>query len=99
MGGKKNSFVMIHDWMWMHKDLHLSGNALIAYAVIYGFSKNGEWYSGSQGYIAQICGISRESANKLLQRMTRDGLIIKREIPRGCGHVCDYMAIVPSENM
>lgn len=65
---------------WMRTELGLSGNELIAYALIYGFSQDNETeFRGSAQYVADWCGIARENANKLLKRLTEKKLINKRE--------------------
>ena len=48
---KSNSYVNIH--AFMVNELHLSGNALLIYSVIYGFSQDGKsWFTGSRSYLA-----------------------------------------------
>jgi len=65
---------------WMINDLNLKGNELLLYAIIYGFSQNGEGeYYGSQRYISKAMKISLPTANKLINSLLKKGLIIKKE--------------------
>lgn len=65
---------------WMRTELGLSGNELIAYALIYGFSQDSETeFKGSAQYVADWCGIARENATKLLKRLVEKGFLNKRD--------------------
>lgn len=73
---KNDNYVAIQGWMV--NDLHLSGSELIIYALIYGFSQDGEsWFSGSSSYVGAWCGISRQSASANLKKLTDDKLLEK----------------------
>lgn len=80
---------------WMINELKLSGNELIAYAVIYGFSQaDGQYMTCSQEYIGNWCNISREATNKLLKKMIDKGLIIKKLTRcRGAVKIYEYKAV------
>ena len=57
---KDENFVNIQGWMLTK--LHLKGNQLIVYAVIYGFSQDDEsWFTCSCNYLAEWCGASRQT--------------------------------------
>ena len=61
---------------WMVSELHLTGNELLAYAVIYGFSQDGaSAFRGTLAYIAEWLGCSKSSAHRTLKRLTERGLI------------------------
>ena len=61
---------------WMVSELHLTGNELLAYAVIYGFSQDGaSAFRGTLAYIAEWLGCSKSSAHRTLRRLTERGLI------------------------
>ena len=61
---------------WMVSELHLTGNELLAYAVIYGFSQDGaSAFRGTLAYIAEWLGCSKYSAHRTLRRLTERGLI------------------------
>lgn len=66
-----SNYIVIQDWMIT--DLNLKSNELIVYAIIYGFSQDGEsTFEGSQKYIAKWCGSStrtvRNALNSLLEK-------------------------------
>ncbi len=46
---------------WMVNELSLSGNDLICYAVIYGFSQDDNFWEGSQSYLSDWLGVSRRT--------------------------------------
>lgn len=78
---------------WMRSELNLSGNELIAYALIYGFSQDGESsFNGSSQYIADWCGIARDNALRLLKRMCEKGIITKKEEFISGVKFCRYVA-------
>jgi len=87
-------YVVINDWMV--DSLGLKGPRLIAYAVIYGFTKNGAGlFVGSIEYIMRWTGMSRRSAYRIVSDLIDDGLIEKGEIvssgvPKPC-----YKAVFP----
>lgn len=65
---------------WMRTDLNLSGNELIVYAIIYGFSQNkqGE-FTGSAQYLADWTGCSRRNIMRILNKLVEEGTISKTE--------------------
>ena len=64
---------------FMVNDLHLSGNELIVYAIIYGFSQDGgSWFTGSRKYLAAWCQTSEKSVTNNLKKLLAAGLIEKR---------------------
>jgi hypothetical protein len=64
---------------WMVNKLNLSGNDLLCYALIYGFSQdNQSSFTGSRKYIAKILGFkSLNSVDLLLKKLLEKQLIIK----------------------
>lgn len=63
------------------RSLGLSGNDLMVFALIYGFSQNGQGcFYGSISYICETCGISKSTTLRILQDLTQKGFIIKKEI-------------------
>lgn len=80
---KDGSYVVIQSWMV--DELGLSGNELITYAVIHGFSQDGEsWFMGSRAYLAAWCGTTTKSVTANLRRLLDKGLIVRRSrIDRG----------------
>lgn len=73
----RTQFVTILDFMV--DDLKLSGNELIAYACIYGFTMTGGWFEGSASYISRWCGCSKRSVYNVLKKLEEKGLIERRE--------------------
>lgn len=65
---------------WMRTDLKLSGNELIVYAVIYGFSQNkqGE-FTGSAQYLADWTGCSRRHIMRILSKLVEEKFVTKTE--------------------
>lgn len=75
---KKQSYISLLDWMV--EKYHLKGNELIAYALIYGFSQDGESeYKGSYAYLCKWLGVDRATAIRILKRLESKGLLTKRQ--------------------
>lgn len=71
---RDNSFIVIQSWMI--SDLHLSGNDLIVYATIYGFSQDGTSnFHGSLDYLAEWCNSTARSIKRNLNNLIEKGLI------------------------
>lgn len=88
---KNESYITIQGWMV--NDLKLTGNELLVYAVIYGFSQDGETkYTGSRQYLADWCGCSKPTIQAALNKLTERGLIIKDEIFSNGVKYCTYVA-------
>lgn len=65
---------------WMVKELSLSGNELLCYALIYGFSQNEDSvFSGSCKYISEWLNVSRQTTVAVLKKLCEKGLICKVE--------------------
>ena len=63
---------------WMVNELKLSGNILMVYAIIYGFSQDGEsYFTGSRKYLCDFTGASKPTIDKALEELLCMGLIIK----------------------
>lgn len=83
---------------WMVTQLGLSGNELLVYALIYGFSQDGcSVFSGSSRYIAEWCNIRKETALQVLKRLTDNGLVEKRSKVVNGVQLYDYVALVPND--
>lgn len=93
---KKKAYIVIESWMV--NELGLSGNELICYAVIYGFSQDGESeYKGSQSYLAECMNVTRETVVRILKELTKNGLIVRREEINERGKIFYYSARIPKE--
>jgi hypothetical protein len=77
----------------MRTELGLSGNELMAYAVVYGFSQDGESrFTGSRQYIADWCGCTTRSVQTVLNNLTDRGLLTKYEYTANNIKHCEYVA-------
>lgn len=82
----------------MVKDLKLKGNELLAYALIYGFSQDGEtWFTGSSKYISEWLNIDRRNVLAVLQKLVEKGFLIKNEKIINGVKLCDYKAVICSD--
>jgi biotin operon repressor len=80
-----NGYINIQGWMI--NELKLKGNELILYALIFGFSQDGQSkFYGSTRYIESALGISRISVMTLLNKLKQKGYII-------CVSESHYMAV------
>ena len=71
-----NNFIAIQGWM--RTKLNLKGNELLIYALIYGFSQDGEsMFKGSRKYIADWCGCSLDTVDRALGSLVNKGLLAK----------------------
>lgn len=76
---------------WMVNELKLKGNELLTFAIIYGFTQDGESrFQGSCAYIADWLGSSRQTALNMLNLLASKGLINKNEKLVNGIKVCDY---------
>jgi predicted transcriptional regulator len=78
---------------WMVKELNLTGNDLICYALIYGFSQDGKSeFNGSLSYIAEWINTSRQTARLIVKRLVDNGVIEKRDTVINGVKFCRYVA-------
>lgn len=76
---ENRGYTIIQDWML---DLPLSYTEIAIYAIIYGFSQDGESsFRGSLGYLATKCKSSRDTARRALRKMEELGYIERIVIP------------------
>ena len=85
-----NNFIVIQDWML---DFDLSHRETMLYAIIYGFTQDGEtWCYATQEYLARWLKCTTPTLLKSIQALLDAGLIEKRKTnARGD---CAYRAIV-----
>jgi len=68
---------------WMINQLGLKGNDLTLYAIIYGFSQDGEsYFTGSLKYLSECLGCSRNTVINSLAKLEESGLIFKKQESR-----------------
>lgn len=86
---KENSFITIQ--AFMVNDLHLKGNELLIYAIIHGFSQDGESeFTGSLQYLADWCNTSKQTIITALQSLCEKQLIIKNVEFKNNVKFCTY---------
>ena len=79
---------------WMLNRLHLTGNDLIVYALIYSFSQDGESeFKGSLSYIQGFTGLSKRTIQNILDRLVVSGYIKKQERNSVSGTPNSYMVV------
>lgn len=79
---------------WMINELKLSGNSLLVYAIIYGFSQDdGSVFSGSLQYLADWCNATKQGIQKNLKELIDRGLIQKQEYIKNNQKFCEYSCI------
>lgn len=75
---KASNYVQIQSWMV--SDLDLKGNHLFAYALVYGFSQDGQSkFTGSINYVCKWLNCSRNTAIKVLKDLTHKNLLLKEQ--------------------
>lgn len=86
---KQNDYIVIQ--APMVTDLKLSGNRLIIYAIINGFSKDGQHeFTGSINYLCDWTNLTRNTVISTLKSLVDDKLIIKREYKSNNVKFCAY---------
>lgn len=85
------NYITILDFMT--SDLKLKGNELIVFALIYGFSQNGESeFRGSLTYIQERTNLTRPTVVDVLSKLVDKGYITKKEEFRNNTKICSYSA-------
>ena len=86
-------YVTVMDWMW--DELELTGNDILCYAMIYGFSQDGaSEFKGTASYVAKRLHVRKATALDILRRLTERGIIRKREFTYEGKRYCFYSAIL-----
>ena len=68
---------------WMVDCFGLTGNELIIYAIIYGFSQDGKsMFMGSREYLSKWTSCTVRNVQRILTGLVDDGLIIRHNIPK-----------------
>lgn len=86
---------------WMITELRLKGNALMLYAIIYGFSQTENTaFTGSIDYLCDwLGGVSRPTVINTLDTLVEQGLLSKKSTTKGALIYNSYTAIVPSKEI
>lgn len=82
----------------MKTDLGLSGNELICYAIIFGFSQDGEseYVNGAQ-YVSEWLGCTYQTALSIIKKLVEKGLVVKREVTDESGRKMVYRVVDKAE--
>ena len=95
---QSDNFVVIQGWMC--NELTLKGNDLLVYALIYGFSQDGESkFSGSRKYIAETFNISLPTVDKALKNLIDKELIEQTKIERNGIVFNSYKTLYPIKKL
>lgn len=88
---KRENYLNIQGWMVT--DLKLKGNDLLIYALIYGFTQDGEqWFEGSRQYLADWCNSTKRGIVKNLQSLVEKGYLLKKDVVINDVKFCRYRA-------
>ena len=86
---RDNNFVAIQGWMITK--LGLKGNALIVYAIIYGFSQDDQnHFTGSLQYLADWTSTTKPGVHKILRSLVNKGFIRKKDKLINNVKLCEY---------
>lgn len=91
---KNENYITIQGWMV--NELKLTGNDLICYALIYGFTQNGDYWEKSAKYISDWVGVSHRAVVDILNRLIDRGLLDKQDYTINGVKFCKYKATVPN---
>lgn len=92
---RQNNYITILGWMVT--ELGLNGSALLIYAIIYGFSQNGDdSYTGSRQYLADWTNTTKRNVTKVLNNLVENGLIFKEEKEKNGVKFCSYKTVSSS---
>lgn len=93
---KRERYICIQEFMV--RDLGLKGNELIVYALLYGFSQDGEQYfSGSLNYIANWINASKSTAQSIVKSLLGKGFLVKKDNYVNNVKFCEYKTAVPGD--
>lgn len=94
---KINNFITVPGFAVV--ELKLSGNELLCFSLIYGFTQDNETeFKGSLSYVASALNVTRQNAKKIIDRLIERGLIEKREIYMSGFKLCHYVTIAQKSN-
>lgn len=90
----ENTYIVILGWM---KDLGLSLVERTVYAIIYGFTQDGETvFHGGRQYLADWCGCTTKTIDAALRELVDRNLLTKSEEYVGGVKFCHYSANFPT---
>lgn len=90
-------YTVVQDWMM---DLDLDLTSTFAFAVIYGFSQDGEsLYQGSHKWLANKCKCSRDTIKRVLTKLVSMGYVQKIDKEINGVRFCSYRAVMDSTTL
>ena len=84
--------------MWMASELGLSGNELIVFAVIHGYTAFCGGYQGGMDMLGKWCGLSRRNAYRVISPLIEKGLV-KQTVSSKGRNASVYVSLVNRVNM
>ena len=92
---KNTNYYTVHGWMI--NELGLSGNDLLIYAIIYGFSQDGSTeFSGSLNYLVTFINSTKPTVINCLKKLCERGLLVKTDRIINNQNFPTYTAVVPN---
>lgn len=86
---KNENYITIQGFMV--NELHLKGNELLVYAIIFGFSQaKDQRFTGSLQYLAEWTNSTKQGVLKNLKSLVEKGYIIKEEKIFNGVKFCEY---------
>lgn len=94
---KETTYITILGWM---RNLGLSLVERTVYAIIYGFSQDGDsTYHGSRQYLADWCGCTTKTIDAALRTLVERELVTKREKYMNGLKFCEYSVNFPGREI
>ncbi len=88
---REDNYIMIQGWMVT--ELELKGNELMIFAIIHGFSQDGETrFTGGLQYLADWTNSTKQGVSKNLKSLVNKGYIAKEEKIINGVKFCEYYA-------
>lgn len=88
---REDNYIMIQGWMVT--ELELKGNELLIFAIIHGFSQDGETrFTGGLQYLADWTNSTKQGVSKNLKSLVNKGYIAKEEKIINGVKFCEYYA-------
>lgn len=85
----RDNYIVIQGWMIT--ELNLSGNELLIYAIIYGFSQDeNQTFRGSLKYLSDWTNSTKRGTIKSLKSLLDKGLVCKKDVYINKVKFCEY---------
>lgn len=89
---KDGSYLVLKSFM--RTEMGLKGSELMAYALVFGFSQDGEsWFTGSRAYVSEWLGVSKKTVTTTMAALVAKGFVERRERVENGVTFCDYRAL------